>query len=65
MIKARSEEAASRASFRSAMRQRRCLIPADGFYEWEKVGTAKQPHWFRLANEQPFAFAGLSEQWSN
>jgi putative SOS response-associated peptidase YedK len=38
MIKARSEEAASRASFRSAMRQRRCLIPADGFYEWEKVG---------------------------
>ena len=63
MINARSEEAATKASFRSAMKKRRCLILADGFYEWEKIGKAKQPHWFRMANEQPFAFAGLWERW--
>jgi len=41
----------------------RCLIPADGFYEWKKAGTKKQPYHFRLANGQPFAFAGLWEKW--
>ena len=45
------------------MRRRRCLIPADGFYEWQKDGTKKQPYFIRLKSDQPFAFAGLSERW--
>jgi putative SOS response-associated peptidase YedK len=64
MIIARSEEAAGKPSFRSAMRHRRWLIPADGFFEWKKVGKAKQPYYFTLASNEPFAFAGLWERWS-
>jgi putative SOS response-associated peptidase YedK len=64
MINARSEEAAKKPSFRSAMKKQRCLIPADGFFEWQKVGKAKQPHWFHRADGEPFAFAGLWERWS-
>ena len=64
MINARSEEAATKASFRGPMKSRRCLIAADGFYEWAKVGKAKQPYHFTLASGEPFAFAGLWERWS-
>ena len=61
IMNARSETAAEKPSFRNASRKRRCLIPADGFIEWETIGREKQPHWFRLANHEPFCFAGLWE----
>jgi putative SOS response-associated peptidase YedK len=66
MINARSESLAEKPSFRNAYRRRRCLILADGFYEW-KTNTgnkSKQPIYIRLNNNSPFAFAGLWEQWS-
>ncbi len=63
MINARSETAPEKPAFRAAFRQRRCLIPADGFYEWQKVGPAKQPYYIRLRDHRPFAMAGLWERW--
>jgi len=63
MINARAETAAEKPAFRSAFRQRRCLILADGFFEWAKVGKQKQPYLFRLQGGAPFAFAGLWEHW--
>jgi len=63
MINARAETAATRPAFRHAFRSRRCLIPADGFYEWQTVeGRPKQPFLITLRDEQPFAFAGLWER---
>ncbi len=64
MINARSETAAEKPSFRSAMRRRRCLVLADGFYEWAKEGGAKQPYFIHLAGHRPFVFAGLWERWT-
>jgi putative SOS response-associated peptidase YedK len=64
MINARAETAADKPAFRSAFRQRRCLILADGFYEWQKVDGRKQPHYIRLSDGKPFAFAGLWEYWN-
>ena len=65
-INAMSETAAEKPAFRDAMKLRRCLIPADGFYEWENLGTKlKQPYNFGLADDALFAFAGLWECWRN
>jgi putative SOS response-associated peptidase YedK len=64
MINARSETAQSKPSFRSAFKRRRCLILADGFYEWTRVSkTEKIPHLIQTSDGQPFAMAGLWERW--
>jgi putative SOS response-associated peptidase YedK len=63
MINARSETAAEKPSFRGAFKKRRCLIAADGFYEWQKVNGGKQPYYIRMEDGSPFAFAGLWESW--
>lgn len=65
MINARAETVAEKPAFRQAFSKRRCLIPADGFFEWEKLANGrKQPWWIRMADEEPFAMAGLWEIWS-
>ncbi len=65
MINARGETVASKPSFRSAFTRRRCLLPADGWFEWRKLagGRNKQPYHIALASGEPFAFAGLWEEW--
>jgi putative SOS response-associated peptidase YedK len=63
MINARSETVDEKPSFRRAFAQRRCLVLADGYFEWKKVGSQKQPYWIRRADELPFAMAGLWESW--
>lgn len=63
MINARAETVAEKRSFRSAFRKRRCLILADGFYEWQKREGKKQPYYLHMKGDQPFAFAGLWEHW--
>ena len=65
MINARAETVAEKPAFRSAFRQRRCLLVADGFYEWQRLEGKKQPFYFRLQDQQPFAFAGLWEHWQS
>ena len=65
MINARAETVAEKPSFRAAYRNRRCLILADGFYEWKKEGAGKVPYFISLANNEPFAFAGLWETWQS
>ena len=65
MINARSETAALLPAFRDALRFRRCLIPADGFYEWQKIGKAKQPYCFEFNDGELFAFAGIWERWKD
>lgn len=63
LINARAETVAEKPSFRSAFARRRCLLVADGFYEWMKEGNAKVPMYVRLRSGRPFAFAGLWERW--
>jgi putative SOS response-associated peptidase YedK len=64
LFNARGETVATRASFREAFRERRIIVPADGFYEWRHLKTGgKQPHYFSRADGAPMAFAGLAERW--
>lgn len=63
-INARAEEVASKPAYREALKRRRCLVPADAFYEWQRVDAkTKQPLAFALASGEPYAFAGLWESW--
>jgi putative SOS response-associated peptidase YedK len=63
MINARSETASTKPAFREALGSRRCLIPADGFYEWLRTAKAKQPYCFEVNDGDLFAFAGLWDGW--
>lgn len=62
-INARSETAAELRSFREPLKRRRCLVPADGFYEWQELGSGKQPFHLTRADRRPMAFAGLYDRW--
>lgn len=64
LINARSETVAEKPAFREAFRRRRCLVLADGFYEWQKQDGGKQPFYVRMNDGRPFAFAGLWEHWN-
>lgn len=64
MINARSESVEEKSAFREAFERRRCLVLADGFYEWRRVGNIKVPMRIRLRGDRPFAFAGIWERWS-
>jgi putative SOS response-associated peptidase YedK len=64
-INAKSETAATKPAFRDPFRLRRCLIPADGFYEWRRTGGSKQPYCFEVSGGELFAFAGLWDGWKD
>ena len=63
MFNARAETLSEKPSFKNAFKKRRCLIIADGFYEWQKLGKVKKPLYFSLKSGRPFGFAGLHETW--
>jgi putative SOS response-associated peptidase YedK len=63
MINARAETLHSKPAFEKPFRRQRCLVPADGFYEWKKTEEGKQPFYIRRRDERPFAFAGLWDRW--
>jgi putative SOS response-associated peptidase YedK len=63
MINARAETLAEKPSFKRLLTSKRCLIVADGFYEWKKEAGGKTPMYFTLKNKEPFAFAGLWDSW--
>jgi putative SOS response-associated peptidase YedK len=65
MINARAETVAEKPSFKRPLKDRRCLVVADGFYEWQKTGQAKIPMFIRLKSGQPFGFAGLYDVWTS
>jgi putative SOS response-associated peptidase YedK len=64
LINARGESVCDKPAFRAAMKRRRCLIPADGFYEWKAAGARKQPYYVRAKSGAPLTFAGLWETWT-
>jgi putative SOS response-associated peptidase YedK len=63
LINARSETVEEKPAFREAFKKRRCIIPADGFYEWQRTEGKKQPFFFQMMDKSPFGFAGLWERW--
>jgi putative SOS response-associated peptidase YedK len=63
-INARAETLEEKPSFSESFRSRRCLIPADGFFEWKRTGREKRPFYFQLHDESPFAFAGIWDTWN-
>ena len=63
MINARSETLLEKPSFKQLVATRRCLVPANGFYEWRREGKSKVPMWIYLKDRKPFAFAGLWDSW--
>jgi putative SOS response-associated peptidase YedK len=65
LINARAETITEKASFKNAFKKRRCLIVADGFYEWQKTGQRKTPVYIRLKSGKPFGFAGLYDTWTS
>jgi putative SOS response-associated peptidase YedK len=65
MINARVETASIKPAFRDALKSRRCLIPADGFYEWARTGKSKQPYCFEVNEGELFAFAALWDRWKD
>ena len=65
MINARAETVAEKPAYRESFKSRRCLTPADGFYEWKKEGKTKQPFHFGMHDDSIFAFAGLWDRWKN
>jgi len=65
MINARAETVAEKPSYRAAYRHRRCVVLADGFYEWQREGDTKTPYFISLADGEPFALAGLWENWTD
>jgi putative SOS response-associated peptidase YedK len=65
MINARAESLAEKPAYRDAFRKRRCIVLADGFYEWRKETNGKTPYFISLASGEPFAFAGLWEEWTD
>jgi len=65
LINARAETVDVKPSFRQAYRQRRCIIPASGFYEWQKLGKGKVPYYVRMADGSPMPFAGIWESWKS
>jgi putative SOS response-associated peptidase YedK len=62
-INARSDTVANKPAFREAYRNRRCLVLADGFFEWKQIGKSKQPYLFEYSDQRTFAFAGIWERW--
>jgi putative SOS response-associated peptidase YedK len=65
LVNARCETLLEKPSFREAFKKRRCLIPADGFFEWKQEDGRKQPYWIHRADGEPFTFAGIWERWTN
>jgi putative SOS response-associated peptidase YedK len=65
LINARAETAREKPSFRNAFKRRRCLIPANGFYEWQRLERGKRPYFVRMRDERVFAFAGLWDRWES
>ncbi len=63
LINARAETVSEKPSFRKAFKQQRCVVLADGFFEWKREGKAKQPYYIRMKNQRSFCFAGIWEQW--
>jgi putative SOS response-associated peptidase YedK len=64
MINARAETVAEKPAFRHALKAKRCLVVADGFFEWQKIDGRKQPFYIKMRDDHPFAFAGLWERWT-
>ena len=63
MINARAETVAEKPAYRYSFKSKRCLVVADGFYEWKKIDGRKQPYFIHLKNDRPLAFAGLWDDW--